>query len=231
MPVDAPNAISLATRIAHILSLIFVACLWRLPTSSCATGATSTAHEGPRLLQLANLHACRYLPLIPHLQTKWERGHRRVNVHVSLVPSLPAPRPPRNSDITHSNPLSINERYNSPCPGVSLPNFLREVCLHPLVLVRLSHPRTLTNLLFILELVYRPLITINRLQHPQRQTETPLKAASHLRYNNRPFLPSLPSLIRPHLSVRHHPRTAAAIHQCNSLSKQSRNRFNDHNNL
>ena len=62
--------------------------------------------------------------------------------------------------------------------------------------------------------------------------EAPLKVASHLRYNNRHSLPSLPSLIHPNHLVGHNPSTVAVTHHRNNLnSKQSRNQFNVHKHL
>ena len=63
--------------------------------------------------------------------------------------------------------------------------------------------------------------------------EAPLKAASHLRYNNKHSHPTHPSLIHPHHLVEHNPSTVVVTHhhRNNLNSKQSRNRFNVYNHL
>ena len=133
MLVVALNAISLAMQTAHTLSLTSVACLWKLPTSFCATGETSIVHERARP-RLASSHECSHLPPMLHLRTRQEVCHRRSSAYVS-VPSLHFPRRQPSSGHISNNLPSIDDNSNSPFLGVTL-SPIQGVCLR-LVLAQL----------------------------------------------------------------------------------------------
>lgn len=190
MLVVAVNAISLATQTAHTLSLTSAVCLWRLPTSFCATGEISIVHEQARRL-LAKFHECNRLLI---LRTKQEVCHRRSSAYAS---SLRVLRRQPNSDLILSNLPSIGDHSNSPFQGLSLSPILRGVCRRPLVLARLLHLLTPTNLLYLLENVRSPQVTINHLLL-RYQMAFPNKAVEPPSNSNSLFHPFRLSLIRQH---------------------------------
>ena len=125
MLVVALNAISLATQIAHTLSLTFAVCLWKLPTSFCATGETSIVHEEARL-RLARPHECSHLPPILNLRTRQEVCHRRSSAYAS-VPNRHFPIRQPNRDQISNNLPSVGDS-KSPFLGVTLSPILQGAC-------------------------------------------------------------------------------------------------------
>lgn len=189
MLVVAVNAISLATQTAHTLSLTSAVCLWRLPTSFCATGEISIVHERARRL-LARFLECNRLLI---LRIKQEVCHRRSSAYASNLHVLK--RQP-NNDLILSNLPSIGDHSNSPFQGLSLSPILG-VCRRLLVLARLLPLLTPTNLLYLPENVRSPQATINHLLL-RYQMEFPNKAVQPLSNSNSLFHPFRLSLIRQH---------------------------------